>query len=278
MPRLMRFSASRLKTWQACQLQARFKYVDMLPPGPQNAKASFGVCIHDSLALYNTTGNIGLAIERFRHNWINPERLGVTPQVWPKMTSFGSLMARGITALENYHAVARWDDRRVLATEHEFTVPFGEHELHGFVDLIDVRKSGKGKELLRITDYKTNSKRPNMAELALDIQFTVYDYASRQREFWTMNNGAKLYEEFKDKARRDIWFHLWDGVELDAGDRDQKDFERLYQLCVAIQKAHDAEVFVPRIGDACLFCPYTEPCGLTVPTQQDLAAEPMAWI
>ena len=264
--------------WQDCQLKAKFHYIDLLPRGPQNAKASFGSCMHKALEILNKTSDLKLAVDTFTDNWDNPEKLGVTPEVWPKMTTFGGLRDRGIRAIKDYAGVVKWDDRTVVATEHEFLVPFGKHELHGFVDLLDERKSGKGKNLLRVTDYKTNSRRPNIAELGLNIQFSVYDFASRQREFWTgIPNGEELFEKYDDKPRRNIWFHLWDAIELDAGSRDDDDFERLYQLCESIEKAHEHEVFVPRIGEACLYCPYTEPCGIKVPTKEELLAESDAW-
>lgn len=275
----MRFSASRLKTWQECQLQAKFKYIDSLPGGPQNAKGSFGTVMHHCIEFYNKTGNIEKAIEMFKDLWKNPEKLGVAPEVWPRMTTYDGLRDRGIAALQRLHEVAKWDERRVIACEHEFTVPFGEHELHGYIDCLEIRKSGKGKNLLRVVDYKVNTKRPNMAELGLDIQFTVYDYATRQPEMWeSIPKGLELFKELEGMPRRNIWFHLWDGSELDAGGRDDDDFMRLYRLCDEIKRAYEAEVFVPRIGDACLFCPYTEPCGLSVPTKEELAEQEAAWI
>lgn len=130
-----------------------------------------------------------------------------------------------------------------------------------------------------VVTHNTNSKKPNMAQLVFDIQFSAYTYASHQPEFWeTLPNGEQLYERFLDTPRRNIWFQVMDGVEIDAGSRDEKDFERLYQLCVAVQKAHDVDLFVPRIGDACTYCPYHEPCGLKLPTREELAAEDNAWL
>lgn len=274
----MRFSASRLAMWQQCQMKARFHYIDNLPSGPQNAKASFGTCIHHAFKLYNDTGNVELAVETFKDVWEFPEKLGVAPEAWPKRTTYGGLRDRGIEAINRYARGIKWESRRIIGSEHEFVVPFGKHELHGFVDCLESRRSGTGKRLLRVTDYKTNAKKPSVAELALNIQFTIYDWASRQPEFWTMEDGEKLFKEFQEFPRRNIWYHVMDACEIDAGSRDQEDFDRLYRLCESIERAYEAEVFFPNIGDPCELCPYTGPCGVHVPTKEELRSQDEAWI
>lgn len=283
-----RYSASRLKTWMACSLQAHFHYDDKLS-GPPNAKAVFGTCIHAALDLYNTTANLNGALDLFKDLWHNPEKVGspVEQLVWPKMTSYGSLRERGIAILKDHDSRMQWDKREVVATEHKFLVPFGRFELTGYVDLLEVRKSGKGKTLLRVVDYKSSTRAPNIAELALDIQFTIYVFASLQPEFWIGNgpdfpglpNGEWLYETYQQMPRRAIWYHLWNQKELDAGSREDGDFMRLYRLCEQVDRATQLQVWVPRIGDACGLCPFSSgPCPVEVPTRAQLEAQDEAWM
>lgn len=281
----MNLSASTLKIWMACALQAKFAKIDKLPQ-VQNAKASFGVCIHRSLELYNHTGDVDLAIKTFEDNWAHPEKLGVVPQKWPKFTSYEGLKQRGVELLRAYHDNLKWDGREVLFTEHRFMVPFGRHNLTGVVDLGEIRVNGKGKPLLRIIDYKTSTHAPTRAALALDIQFTIYTYASMQREFWEGNgpdypglpNGGFLFDLYKDMPRRAIWWHLWTGKEIDAGPRDEEDFLRLYRLVTEVEKAMERQVFVPRIGDACGLCSYTDQCNLRIPTRGEELEDEDVWI
>lgn len=63
-----RFSASRIKTWMDCSLQAHFHYDEKLPD-QANAKGVFGTCIHAALDLYNKTGNLEAAIDLFKDLW-----------------------------------------------------------------------------------------------------------------------------------------------------------------------------------------------------------------
>lgn len=281
----MRFSASRISTWQSCSLQAYFHYHMQLPE-MQGAKQSFGTIIHKVLENYNHHADLEQAIVEFRDLWDNPEKLGVAPEVWPKMTTFGGLRKRGVEILQAYEASLHWDQREVIATEHPFLVPFGEHELTGFVDLLELRKSGTGKELLKIVDYKTSSYKPNMAELHLNLQFTVYAYAALQREFWVGNgdgfppvpNGEWRFETLKDVPRRNIWYHLWTNKEIDAGTRTQADFDRLYRVALEIDRADRLDVHVPNIGQACQWCSFVKECAVSIPTKESLSQDPEAWI
>lgn len=146
-------SASRLGTWMTCPLQAKFRYEDH-EPREVNAKAAFGVAIHSALQLYNTTGDPDRAEKHFLDLWDNPEKMDNVPQYWPRNTSFGGLRKRGQEIIRDVHQRTAWDTRTVLGTEHPFLVPFGEHELTGFVDLLEIRRSGKGKDIIRVVDYK----------------------------------------------------------------------------------------------------------------------------
>jgi hypothetical protein len=283
----MRFRQSTLKTWCACPLQAKFRHIDH-EPHLQSAKASFGTCIHFALAHYNETGDIETAIELFEHYWHNPEELGVEPQVWPKFITFDGLRTKGLEILRDYDDKLKWEDRRVITTEHRFLVPFGEYELEGTLDLLELRRNYRGNDIMRVVDYKTNTTKPRKAQLFVDIQFTVYSFASMQREFWVGNgdefppidNGEYLFDCFKDLERRAIWYHLWTGSDMDAGTRDEPDFMRLYRVCQEIEKAVAADVYVPNIsGESCTFCDYANgPCPVTIPTAEELREDEAAWV
>lgn len=133
------------------------------------------------------------------------------------------------------------------------------------------------KDGLYITDdfivtHNTNSSMPNFDNLYLNIQMTIYYYASLQKEFWTgyddgsgkyvgFENGEELWEKFKQKKRQVIWHQLSKNRELNCGKRDDKDFLRLYRCMQEISKAVEHDVFVPCIsGDTCTFCSFTDVC------------------
>lgn len=269
----MIFSASRLKTWMSCPLQAYFKYEEHLP-SLQNAAASWGSILHNALEYYNTSQNFDGARKLFLDQWWHPEDIGLEPAYWPPNTSHAQYLKLGIAILEDFHKRQRWQGRTVIGAEIPFKVPFGDHHLTGYIDLLEVRKSGRGKPLLRILDYKSAGRQPTRIELAMDIQFTVYDYAVTCPEFWMgdgsidyvgLPDGENLMEEFGSLAHRGIWYHLRTQKEIDVGPRTDVDYMRLYRVCAEVAKATEAQIHVPKIGEPCNLCDYAEACTLDIP-------------
>lgn len=275
-----------------CPLRAKYRYEDQLPTR-QSAKASFGTICHKSLEYYfQSHGDYDGTVERFRSLWDRPERLGVKPDYWPPGTDWVRLRNKGIEIIDRLHNQQPFRNWTVIGTEIAFLVPFGEHELTGFVDLVVTERSGTGTEILKIIDFKTNSKDPTKSELALNPQFTTYAYALRQREAWTgiegnpnfpgIENGDWLWETAgKLLPHRSIWYSLWNGKELDAGPRDETDFGRLYRVCDQIAHAIDSQIYVPKIGESCTFCDFVEPCAMDIPVaiaNLDNPNDPARWI
>lgn len=268
----MRVSFSMLNMWMQCPLQARFHYVDKLER-LNNSAASFGNCIHHSLEMYNKTGDVDGALKEFARVWEEPELIGAGFDYYIKGTSYGSYYARGVEILREYHEKQKWNARTILATEHPFLVPLGEHELVGFVDLVEMRRAPNGKDTIRIIDYKTSKKAPWANELRFNQQFTAYLWAADQEEFWLGNgpdfppmaNGEFLWGALRDTPRIGIWYHLNNNKELSCGERTDEDYMRLYRAVCEIDRAIQNKVYVPDIsGETCGFCPYTEPCGLAI--------------
>lgn len=271
----MRFSASRLKAHMKCSLHAKYRYEDKLPTR-QNAKASFGTIIHQAIAYYyDSHGNFDGALGMFKRLWADPAKAGVEPDVWPKGVSFGSLMGKGIEILKALHEKHKWNNYNLIGTEIPFLVPFGRHELTGFIDLLGTERNGAGRELLTIADHKTNSRKPYSAELALDIQFTTYVYATHQPEFWMggmdpqfpgLPNGEWLWNTIgKTMDRRAVWNHLWTAQQIDAGPRVTTDFRRMYRVCDQIEQSLKLGLAVPTIGEACMWCDFQDACQLEIP-------------
>lgn len=253
-------------------MQAKFRYIDKLPD-VSNAYSAFGSCIHHALDHYNRTADVEAAVAVFVDVWDDPSKIDKAFDYWPKYTSYSGMLNRGIDMLREYHEKQKWENRIVIASEHKFNVPFGDHRISGIVDLLEMKKSGRGKNTLKIVDYKTSSKPPRITELKLNIQFTAYFYASMQPEFWLGDegnpghpDGQNLWDRLQDAPRAAFWYQLNSNKEINVGERDDADFRRMYRAVTEIARALELGVFVPNIsGDTCLYCPYTDPCGVVIP-------------
>ncbi len=276
----MIFRQSLISTWLGCPLQAKFKEIDLLPRR-QSGKATFGTVMHHCLEKFNKGLPLDETVALFYHLWENPEVLNAAPDYWPRMITYGGLREKGPEILRLYAEKVKWENRTVIAGEHSFLVPFGDDFLQGTVDHIEFRKAGNGHPTLRVVDFKTNSKQPNVMELKFNIQFTTYIYASLQPEFWLGSeafpgvlDGEKWFEKLEKVPRRGVWYALMSNKEFDAGKRDDGDFMRLYRACQEIKRAIDKEVYVPDISaDTCLWCDYTSNCGIEIPSREELLDE-----
>lgn len=300
----MRFSPTRLKTWQDCQLQAKFTYIDKIP-GVGGSAAAWGNCLHHALELFNKgLVDVEGAIEAFEEAWADPTTIDVGPFVWGPYDDYQKMRVEGVAILRDYVGRLRWTDRNVLFAEHRFCVPFGKHQLTGVVDLGEIGESGgrvrsskKAREpVLKLVDYKSgrNSYKPYVSNLKLDIQFTAYAYASLQPEFWmgwttadektgevevwepVHELGKKMYETYLEYPRRPVWCQLRQGgKETDCGERTDVDYMRLYRLCNAVEEAIEKEAFTPHIsGDTCGLCDYAGTiCPMEVPTRAEMGTE-----
>lgn len=275
----MRVSASLLEMWMTCSLKAKFRYIDHYPT-KRTSYMVFGIVCHAALEHYNEHGDIKAALKLFEELWDDPSKINVEIEIWPKGTTMGGMRERGMELLKSYHEKERWDPKTIIAQEHKFLVPMGVHELTGVVDLLEIRKSGRGKEVLRVVDYKTSKRQPPSKDtLRLNTQFTAYSFATLQKEFWLGNgpdyppiapNAEELWERVQGLPRRNIWYHLNTGKEIDAGQREDADYLRMYRAVTEIARAVEYEVYVPDISaDNCLYCDFQKPCGVEIKREYD---------
>ena len=258
----MKFSASMMKTFHKCSLQAKFNYIDKIPQQTGSA-AWFGSIIHSALELMGNGGTLEDALKQFNYD-INASE----PDYWNRRSSYTQYKDQGQNMLTDFAYKDRWTENNIIASEHKFMIDIGDHQLRGIVDALSFPKDVSS---LDIIDWKTGS-RPTNDNLRLDVQFTAYEYASYQKEFWCgypgnedkypgMINGEELWERFKDIPRKTIWYDLKKNQDVIIPPHNDLDYGRLYRSMEQISRAVDLEVFVPNIsGDSCSWCSYQEIC------------------
>lgn len=273
---MARFSASKLKLYMSCPLKGHFRY-DLHLPTESGAKAAYGSAVHAAIDTFHRTNDLAIAKAKFISFWESPESYGSNIDYWETGFTFHAAKADGLELLEWYGTRSAWNPTKLICSERKFLVPFGEHELMGYVDFVELANHKSGKRL-EIVDLKTGWRPPQYA-MRSDIQFTVYAYASQQPEFWLGNgpdfpplpDGERQWAEFADLPRRPIWFDLKGKRRWDAGERTDADFMRLYRVVKEIAHADKMEVWVPKIShDSCNFCDYADPCGLKIDPEPDM--------
>lgn len=257
---------SDLSKWQKCPLMYRYQYIDNIPR-LQSASLTFGSILHDVIMNMEISGDVEAAVVAFREYWIDPTSLDPAYKIdyYVKGTNWKKYLVEGERMVRDWWGVIKWDSDVTLGREYEFDVPIGNgHVLHGTVDKLALRFDPKWGQVVLISDYKSNAKIPTYEWLEDNLQFTAYSYASLRPEFWAnMPNGADLYERYKLLPRRGEWVSLKATRRLDAGERDQVQYNRLTYAVNALAESVAMRIFVPNIsGESCRYCEFREHCGL----------------
>lgn len=262
----MRVRQSDLKTWQSCPLKLRFQKVDGIAR-EQSAALTFGTVLHTCVLVMEQAYDLNVGLDAFERYWTDPEQLevGLTPTEYVKGTSWKKYYDEGPRILRDWWGIIQWESDDVIAREHTFSVPIGDHVLDGTVDKLLVRYLAPTNEYaLVVSDYKTNRKEPTYGYLSHDLQFTAYCYATTQPEFWTgIADGEQLYERFRDWRRVGEWVQLVGPRRKDAGERNELHYARLRYAIKAFAESVSLGIYVPNIsGETCLYCDYRKSCGL----------------
>lgn len=266
----MRVRQSDLKMWNRCPLTYKYTHIDQLPR-EQSGALTFGSIIHDCVEWMERHRDPVGAVARFEEFWIQPTLLNPSyqPQYYVRGTSWKSYMEKGPKILRDWWDIVSWESEHVIAREHYFEVPIGDgHTLTGTADklMIGYRadiNEGRGGRVLKISDYKTNSKSPTYDYLAEDLQFSAYAYASTQREFWTDLGGDEAWQAHRELPRYGEWVQLTGPKRMDAGIREQRHYNRITMAVNALAESVAMRIFVPTIsGETCRYCEFRNPCGL----------------
>lgn len=266
----MKFNPSLIKNWMGCPLQQKLSQTPIGKTLPRltSGNMAYGTAVHAALEAFNEGSTLEEATEFFITIWDNPKLVDNEVDYYYPRTSYGQFREKGIEVIKDYAESREWDAREVIATEHRFCVPFGEHTLSGIVDYLEYESV---TDTMYIIDLKTG-KRPSADQLAMDVQFTSYLYAPSQIEFWIGNpeegeryagfeNGEELYEKYRNSTYVGIWYDLRNNKEYRVAPRTDQDFKRLYYCCESIASAVEHDVYVPDISaDTCKWCDYKSIC------------------
>lgn len=263
---LIRLRQSDLKLWATCPLQWKFRNLDKLPT-VQSCALTFGTVMHAAVEWMETNRDPDGAVERFKAWWLDPTTLDPSLEIekWLPRRTFASYAQDGERILRHWWSIIEWDADVVLAREHHFVVPIGDHELEGTIDKLALRYRPKSDDYaVLVSDLKTARKAPSYNYLRHDLQFSAYCYATTQPEMWTgIENGEEIYQQTLAHPREAEWVQLSYPQRKHAGERTQEDYNRLAYAVDQMAMSIDMRIFVPNIGgDSCTFCDYREPCGL----------------
>ena len=234
----MEFSARRLKTFLECPRKFQFTYIDQIPV-PTPSPLAFGKTIHEVIESIHLDGlwEESKAFSLFRSLWERRQReepILFTDQTPEKYEKLAEKILSGYIRRQK-------ELPPPLLVEFEFSIPFGEVQLHGFID--QIREEGEG---LVIVDLKSDKSKPSRAELDMDLQFTIYAFAAHQI--------------FHQPIKACIHYHLRTNEEILTYREPERCAETIGEVIRFVTQNIKVGVFPPNRGIQCRWCPFAFLC------------------
>lgn len=251
----MFYSYSKLRSFEKCPLQFRYRYIERIPTAVESIEAFAGKRVHEVLeALYRALGVeprppalpellalFDAAFERAWHDAVTVVKAETTPLDYHRL---------GRRCLATFYR-GNWPFAadRTLGLEEEIEFPLAGPDgprLTGVIDRVAIEDSGH----LAIHDYKTSTYLPRKEEILGDLQLAIYELGARAR--WPEQEEAKLIWHFLAFGRR-ITVRL--GSAGLAGKRAE-----LATAIRGIERATAADHFPARVSPLCRWCAYRSIC------------------
>ena len=162
------YSASRIKLYQDCRAQYYDKYVLRLPETRKDTSGLFGSALHSAIEhryLYGSN-----PIQRFAryvsvmYNWYTRKGYTISHSM-----EYSDMLSQGREILLSFP----WKSYDPIELEYEFTVPFYDFTIHGYIDLITADGT--------LVDFKSSKRKPSGDSHDNDTQFLLYYHAYEYR-------------------------------------------------------------------------------------------------
>jgi len=178
-----RWSASKLGLLQKCPKSFEFEYVlGMRGTVKQNIPKVFGGAIHHMFDTFFSLPHGYKSLKKFIGTWIYywltyiPQEKYKDKLRIKKPEDMQIYLAIGIDLLKKFYyenIPYRTGEKPMPLVEETFNLRFKGHRINGKIDRIQPVENNE----IEIWDYKTGYTKPKEEELALDIQFTIYNLA-----------------------------------------------------------------------------------------------------
>lgn len=246
----IKLSASRIKTYLTCPRQFRYRYVDGLPTVLTGALA-FGKVIHQVIhdlhqwSIYsNEPLHEEIALSNFARLWEQ-----TIDEQKPEFKSDDEMIeyAKLAELILFGYIEAHRDKAQPFLMEFPFEIELHDehyghnYSLRGIIDRIDQTDDG-----LIVVDFKSGKRKPSLRDLAGDVQFSVYAFASGYI--------------FGQEVRELVLYHLRDQTSLVTSRKPEQIRQLTNSLMPHVVRGIADSKFAPHLGYWCNFCEFKARC------------------
>jgi putative RecB family exonuclease len=253
----MRYSHSRIQSFENCPLAFKFQYIDKLEVEAfESIEAFMGSRVHEALESFYVDRNhgkiasIGELLEGYNDSW----QRYIAPDVVVNKEGLTQEHYRivGEKCLADYYNRYKpFDKGRTLETEMMVTIDLlgdGRYNFVGYIDRLD--SMGEGR--YEIHDYKTSQHLPTQYKKDRDRQLALYEIGVRQ-----------TWDDVKEVGL--VWHYLVFDKELRSKRTSQHLEELKKEFLTAIRRIEQAtekDDFPAVESGLCAWCAFQEHCKL----------------
>lgn len=251
----MKYSHSKLSTYEVCPLKFKLAYIDEIRVAEENIEAFLGSRFHQAMEkLYSELPFRTMTLDELKAYYEDQWRKNFHEKVVvvrPERTP-DDYLRLGLKFIEDYYIrYYPFNQNRILGLEQYIEIELEgkrRYILQGYVDRIDLTPDG----IIEIHDYKTSSTLPEQAQVEADRQLALYQLGVKRKWPWA--------EKF-----RLVWHYVAFDLEI-ISVRSAEDLEelkrRMIEVIEQIESAWETGNFPPRESELCQWCSFQEYCPL----------------
>lgn len=249
------YSFSRIDTFEQCNLQYKYRYLDKLPTELETIEAFMGIQVHEALREFydfiknKVTKPKDWLLSRYEDLWRKNYHDSI--KIVKKELSANDYYQKGRSCLLDYYEeYYPFDQTKIVKTEERisFTLRQNEEE-YSFSGILDRLDWNDREKVFEIHDYKTSSILMTQEEAHSNIQLPLYQIALQSR--WPEAEKAKL-----------VWHFLLFNKQIEST-RTKEELRALEKAVISrIKEIEAANEFPPNQSALCDWCDFQEICPL----------------
>ena len=250
-----RYSISRIESFEKCQLQYKYRYIDKVPLKVETIEAFLGNQVHEALKEF---------YDFVKNKIVKPKEwlLSKYDELWKKEFSDSIKIVKKELSAEEYYQKGKkslvdyydeyqpFDRTKIVKTEESIYFPIKKNtEEFRFVGILDRLDWSDKEKIFEIHDYKTSSSLMTQEEADQDIQLPIYQLALMSK--WPEAEKTKL-----------IWHYLLFNKQIESSRTKKQLIEVRDKVIERIKVIEACEEFNPHKSALCDWCDFQEICPL----------------
>ena len=250
-----RYSISRIESFEKCQLQYKYRYIDKVPLKVETIEAFLGNQVHEALKEF---------YDFVKNKIVKPKEwlLSKYDELWKKEFSDSIKIVKKELSAEEYYQKGKkslvdyydeyqpFDRTKIVKTEESIYFPIKKNtEEFRFVGILDRLDWSDKEKIFEIHDYKTSSSLMTQEEADQDIQLPIYQLALMSK--WPEAEKTKL-----------IWHYLLFNKQIESSRTKKQLIEVRDKVIERIKVIEACKEFNPHKSALCDWCDFQEICPL----------------